>query len=293
MKRYQYSQRGLTLFEVSVAISVAIMLLMAFTSFHLKIVERSLIEQTAYRAKLVYEATLNYRANKGEWPEDTAALMDEGYIPELAAETSWGQDISVSGTTGARSLNMKFDVPSEPIGHSIAARLPTAQSLTTAGVTEVTEFIAIPGQEFSLASLQDLAGNRPWEGDYKAGGHSLIDINNITGTGTFTADTFTAGTIQTTSNVTLLGSCSEEEKGARAMSRHNDKDYPVFCNGTIWKMVSEVPNCEVCIGCAGKDDDPEEDIRKDCSSYGNWGSGFNWNQCKHPYSFVKVKLLCE
>jgi competence protein ComGC len=284
MKRYQYSQRGLTLFEVSVAISVAIMLLMAFTSFYLKIVERSLIEQTVYRAKLVYEGALAYRIDNKQWPGSITVLTSGSYIPRLAAETSWGEDIFTA--VGHSNLIMYIPTPSRPIADSIAARLPAAEVATVGDSLSVT--IIPPGQEFSLASLQDLAGTRPWEGDYNADGYSLTNIQDIHGDGTFTA-----GTIQTTRDVTLEGSCSQEEKGARAMSRHNDNVYPVFCNGTIWKMVSEVPNCEVCIGCAGKDDDPEEDIRKDCSSYGNWGSGFNWNQCKHPYSFVKVKLLCE
>ena len=141
-----------------------------------------------------------------------------------------------------------------------------------------------PGQEFSLASLQDLAGTRPWEGDYNADGYSLTNIQDIHGDGTFTA-----GTIQTTRDVTLGGSCSQEEKGARAMSRHNDNDYPVFCNGTIWKMVSGLSSCQVCIGCATESGDSTS-VRA-CSSSSDWDS-FKWQQCGgKPY--FKVKLLCE
>lgn len=254
MKRYQYPQRGLTLFEVSIALSVAIAAMLSFTSFYLKIMERGLIEQTVYRAKLVYEGALAYRIDKKQWPDDIDVLIDKSYIPELAAETSWGEDISFSETTGFTSLNMKFDVPSEPIGHSIAARLPTAQSLTTAGVTEVTEFIAIPGQEFSLALLQDLAGDRPWTGHHEAGGNDLTDVHTL------------KAKFIVTDEVQLGESCSASEgeedrdkpgKGARAIAEHDGVSVPVLCNGTEWVRENklEIMTCQVCVACSDGEDD--------------------------------------
>ncbi len=80
MKDYQYRRRGLPYLIVSVALSIGITALLAFTPYYLKIMERGLIEQTAYRAKMVYEGAINYYIDNNQWPTDTAALSSGNYI---------------------------------------------------------------------------------------------------------------------------------------------------------------------------------------------------------------------
>ena len=249
MKRYEYPQRGLTLFEVSVALSVAIAAMLGFTSFYLNIMERTAIEQTVYRAKLVYEGALAYRIKEKQWPGEIAVLTRDSYIPVIATQTSWGHDI-FTGVQGSNLL-IWITTPSKPIADSIAARLPAAAADNNGG--SVTVPVIPPGQEFSLALFQDLAGERPWTGHHEAGGNDLTDVH-----------TLKAKFIATNEEVTVGDSCSaetdatEEEKknnpgkGARAMAEVTDGVFaPVFCDGTTWvrEDKSALSDCKICLAC--------------------------------------------
>ena len=273
MKNYQYRRRGFTLFEVSVALSIGITALLAFTPYYLKIMERGLIEQTAYRAKMVYEGAINYYIDNNQWPTDTAALSSGNYIIGRAAQTSWGDNISVGVIAADNSLALTFTVHKVGIANSIAAKLPTASVDSNLQITEV---ILPPMANAAFATkadlnlLQDLAGTRAWAGSYHASGHDLRDIHRIYGKdkrnedGEITHSKFSAGILEANGFVKLGGHCGVAFNGgshlsafARYLTEHNSI-VPVYCNheGSAdnlaigkWRRLSGL-DCKVCIACS-------------------------------------------
>ena len=251
MKAYHHYQRGLTLFEVSIAISVALAVLLSFAPYHIKLMERGLVEQTAQRAKMVYEAAINYRLDDrdgdgdsdGEWPSNTTELVNDGYLPDVALQTSWGGNIDLD--SAGEDLQMKFSLPEMRFVNAVAAKLPVPK---ISGL-EITQLIVRPGQEESLSQLQDLAGIRPWTGHHKAGDNDLTEVH------TLKAKFIAAG-----EKVEVGASCSsedgEEERdkpgvGARAIAEDDEVSVPVFCNGKIWVREDQMAlsDCKVCVAC--------------------------------------------
>ena len=150
MKNDQYHKRGFTLFEVSVAMSIAIAALLSFVPYYIKIMERGLVEQTAHRAKMVYEAAINYRLdNNGTWPGNTAVLTTNNYIPAVAATTSWGDNFVLAPAANNR-LSLEFDLPNAKFVRAVAARLPAPTITITDQDNKIEEFIVPPGQEAGL-----------------------------------------------------------------------------------------------------------------------------------------------
>jgi len=268
MKDYQYRRRGFTLFEVSVALSIGITALLAFTPYYLKIMERGLIEQTAYRAKMVYEGAINYYIDNNQWPTDTAALSSGNYIIARAAQTSWGDNISVDVIAADNSLALTFTVHKVGIANSIAAKLPTASVDSNLQITEV---ILPPMANAAFATkadlnlLQDLAGTRAWTGNHDAGGNNLINVRNIKGSET---SMFEAGFLKPLFEINNTNrSCNDNSylHGAIAFIEETSKDLtarfnsPVYCTSQwdpvnkkddyVWKRVGGL-DCKVCIACS-------------------------------------------
>lgn len=268
MKDYQYRRRGFTLFEVSVALSIGITALLAFTPYYLKIMERGLIEQTAYRAKMVYEGAINYYIDNNQWPTDTAALSSGNYIIARAAQTSWGDNISVDVIAADNSLALTFTVHKVGIANSIAAKLPTASVDSNLQITEV---ILPPMANAAFATkadlnlLQDLAGTRAWTGNYDAGGKELTNVGNIRGA---EHSMFEAGFLKPLTRISTIDpSCNNASflQGAIARIEETRKNFtefwhsPVYCTpqwdpvkkevNYVWKRVGGL-GCKVCIACS-------------------------------------------
>ena len=249
MKAYHHHQRGLTLFEVSIAISVALAVLLSFALYHIKLMERGLIEQTAQRAKMVYEAAINYRLDGRDidddgyadhvWPNNTTELVNDGYLPDVALQTSWGGNIDLESE--GEDLQMKFTLPDMRFVNAVAARLPVPKIVGL----EITQLIVRPGQEASLNELQDLAGIRPWTGDYKAGRNDLTNVADI--------DTLR---IRTDSVEEEGEDCEAYGVGTRAViwNTSSNGPKPAFCDGSVWKKpdVLQMPSCKVCIACSDR-----------------------------------------
>ena len=272
MKAYHHHQRGLTLLEVSIAISVALAVLLSFAPYHIKLMERGLVEQTAQRAKMVYEAAINYRLDNGDWPQSTAVLKGAGYLPDVARQTSWGHSIALGLASNGLDLEMKFSLP-ERFVNAVAAKLPVPDITGR----EITQIIQRPGQEASLSQLQDLAGIRAWTGSHNADNN---DLNKV--------GTLTAKFIATNHEVKLGASCSpatENEKknkpgkGGRAMIKLGPGVFaPVFCNGTEWVREDLMPmsQCKVCIACKQKNNINKTDDH--ARRGGSWQGGV----CDYP-----------
>jgi competence protein ComGC len=275
MKAYHHHQRGLTLLEVSIAISVALAVLLSFAPYHIKLMERGLVEQTAQRTKMVYEAAINYRLDNdnGDWPQSTAVLKEAGYLPDVARQTSWGDSIALGFASNGLDLEMKFSLPEMRFVNAVAAKLPVPK---ISGL-EITQLIVRPGQEESLSQLQDLAGIRAWTGSHNADNN---DLNKV--------GTLTAKFIATNQEVTLGASCSpatEDEKknkpgkGGRAMIKLADGVFaPVFCDGTKWVREAQMAmsQCKVCIACKQKHPGSKTDEIAEKS--GSWFRG----ACDYP-----------
>ena len=284
MKAYHHHQRGLTLFEVSIAISVALAVLLSFAPYYIKLMERGLVEQTAQRAKMVYEAAINYRLDSedGDWPNNTTELVNDGYLPDLAMQTSWGNDITLD--LDDEDLQMKFSLPEVRFVNAVAAKLPVPEIDHES--KEITQIIQRPGQEASLSELQDLAGIRAWTGHHEAGGNDLTDVH-----------TLKAKFIVTDEAVELGESCSppagEEDrdkpgKGAWAIAEDSGVSVPVLCNGTRWVRQEklDITSCKVCIACSdgnkwrmGACDEADDDgwaisNKETCADAGNLGIKF-------------------
>ena len=275
MKAYHHHQRGLTLLEVSIAISVALAVLLSFAPYHIKLMERGLVEQTAQRTKMVYEAAINYRLDNdnGDWPQSTAVLKEAGYLPDVARQTSWGGSIALESASNGLDLEMKFSLPEMRFVNAVAAKLPVPEIDHES--KEITQIIQRPGQEASLSQLQDLAGIRAWTGPHNADNN---DLNKV--------GTLTAKFIATNQEVTLGASCSpatEDEKknkpgkGGRAMIKLGDGDFaPVFCDGTKWVTEAHLSQCKVCIACKHKH--PQVKTGASGQGRGSWFRG----ACDYP-----------
>ena len=243
MKAYHH-QRGLSLFEVSIATSVAFTVLLSFAPYYKKIMERGLVEQTAQRAKMVYEAAINYRLDGRDidgdghadhvWPSSTTALKDAGYLPGVALQTSWGGNIDLE--SAGEDLQMKFSLP-ERFVNAVAAKLP----VPVIDGMQITQLIVRPGQEASLSQLQDLAGRRAWTGSHNAGNNDLTNV----------AD-FQAKYIRATSVVPDGSPCEKEGNRAMIWETTSNGPLPAFCDGNVWKKpdVLQMPRCKVCIACS-------------------------------------------
>ncbi|MGB2045915.1 MAG: type II secretion system protein [Porticoccaceae bacterium] len=244
MKNYQYHKRGFTLFEVSVALSIAIAALLSFVPYYIKIMERALVEQTAQRAKMVYEAAINYRFDNSQWPSDTAALKDADYLPAAATQTSWGTEIVLEPADNDNDLNMKFTLPEVRFVNAVAARLPAPQI----DGMEIKELIVRPGEEASVQNLQDLAGTRRWTGHRDAHGKNIFNVNALS------TKNIQTEFIVTTLDVTDETVCTREPLiGARAIKKGpDDSILPAFCDGETWKTPQqlELSDCKVCIACS-------------------------------------------
>jgi prepilin-type N-terminal cleavage/methylation domain-containing protein len=267
MKDYQYRRRGFTLFEVSVALSIGITALLAFTPYYLKIMERGLIEQTAYRAKMVYEGAINYYIDNNQWPTDTAALSSGNYIIGRAAQTSWGEDISVD-VIADNKLALTFTAHKVGIANSIAAKLPTASVDSNLLITEV---ILPPMANAAFATkadlnlLQDLAGTRAWTGNYDAGGNDLINVRNIKGSENSRVEAGFLKPLRKISNTDRSCNDAPYLQGAIAFIDETTKNFtehwnsPVYCTSQwdpvnkkehyVWKRVGGL-GCKVCIACS-------------------------------------------
>ena len=295
MKAYHHHQRGLTLFEVSIAISVALAVLLSFAPYYIKLMERGLVEQTAQRAKMVYEAAINYRLDGRDidgdghadhvWPRNTTELVNDGYLPDLARQTSWGNDITLD--LDDEDLQMKFTLPEMRFVNAVAAKLPVPE--IDRDNMKITQIIQRPGQEASLSQLQDLAGIRAWTGDHEAGGNDLTDVH-----------TLKAKFIVTDETVELGESCSppagQEDrnkpgKGAWAIAEDSGVSVPVLCNGTQWVRQDklDIMSCKVCIACS--DGGSWSMVACDFPDDDGWAYNRTADVCADD-GFVAVKFVC-
>ena len=129
MKRYSYRQQGLTLVEMSVAMSVALTILIFAVNWYISVLERELIDKTVYRAKLVYEAAINYYINNDldHWPATNnliGTIVDQ-YMFNGAVETAWGD--SFSSTVSGDNLQISFTLPDARLANIIVGKLPQAR----------------------------------------------------------------------------------------------------------------------------------------------------------------------
>lgn len=301
MKDYQYRRRGFTLFEVSVALSIGITALLAFTPYYLKIMERGLIEQTAYRAKMVYEGAINYYIDNNQWPTDTAALSSGNYIIGRAAQTSWGEDISVD-VIADNKLALTFTAHKVGIANSIAAKLPTASVDSNLLITEV---ILPPMANAAFATkadlnlLQDLAGTRAWTSNYDAGGNDLINVGHITGS---TTSIFEAGFLKPTGKIDTT-SCNDAPFQYHSIALIEEIknsterwDSPVYCTPQwdpvnkkvhyVWKRVGGL-GCKVCIACS--EGSKWHNVACDEADDDGWAISHK-NQCDRGN--IAIKFVC-
>lgn len=306
MKDYQYRRGGFTLFEVSVALSIGITALLAFTPYYLKIMERGLIEQTAYRAKMVYEGAINYYIDNNQWPTDTAALSSGNYIIARAAQTSWGDNISVDVIAADNSLALTFTVHKVGIANSVAAKLPTASVDSNLQITEV---ILPPMANAAFATkadlnlLQDLAGTRAWTGNYDAGGNDLINVRNIKGSENSRVEAGFLKPLRKIRNTDRSCNNASYLQGAIAFIEETTKNFtehwnsPVYCTPQwdpvnkkvhyVWKRVGGL-GCKVCIACSNLEE--WHNVACDEADDDGWAMSHQ-GYCDHPGN-IAIKYVC-
>lgn len=190
-------QQGLVLLEIVIGLLILGIILPLLVPNWPEIVGRNISDRTIAETNTIWDAARNFYAINGEFPDQANNCADSltvleagGFIGNVGPNNAWGNAISTTCAPGDPAMSVEQAIPEDWQGYVLGQLAASADI----NVTDISTVIAAPGtsaQTFTQLSRVAVAG-RPelnrMETDLDMDGNSITNLQDLTATGTITAD---------------------------------------------------------------------------------------------------------